>query len=122
MDMWRIDGSFFMNNKVNMELPDLPLALVREFSRPRVSKEGREVYQKYVALYGPSPSVLRKMVTSNGVSVVAAYIRERDLLKELLLIYDEIIPFHSTRAARLRGVLNEQYEKIRIFHRAICLL
>jgi len=104
-----------------MELPDLPLALVREFSRPRVSKEGRDVYQKYVNLYGPSPAVLRKMVTPHGVSVVAAYIYEHEVVEELLLIYGETL-WSSTRGARLRGALNEQYERVRIFHRAICLL
>lgn len=104
-----------------MELPDLPLALVREFSRPRVSKEARDVYQKYVNLYGPSPAVLRKMVTSHGVSVVAAYIHEHEVSEELLLIYREV-PWKTTRGARLREALNEQYERVRIFHRAICLL
>jgi len=104
-----------------MELPDLPLALVREFSRPRVSKEGRDIYQKYVNLYGPSPAVLRKMVTPHNVSVVAAYIHEHEVVEELSLIYREM-PWQTTRAARLRVVLNEQYERVRIFHHAICLL
>ena len=104
-----------------MELPDLPLALVREFSRPRVSKEGRDVYQKYVNLRGRSRIVLQKMVTPHGVSVVAAYIREHEVSEELLLIYGEV-PWQTTRAARLRGVLNEQYERVRVFHRAICVL
>ena len=107
--------------KFSGELPPELAALVREFSRPRVSKEGREVYQKYVNLYGPSPAVLRKMVTSHGVSVVAAYIREHEVVEELLLIYNET-PWHTTRAARLREALNEQYERVRVFHRAICLL
>jgi hypothetical protein len=104
-----------------MELPDLPLALIREYSQPRVGKEARAEYRKYVSLNGPSPAVLRKMVTPHGVSVVSNYNREAEAIEDLLLVY-RVTPFRTTQSSRLRGLLNEQYARQRICNRDIRIL
>ena len=104
-----------------MELPDLPLALVREFSRPRVSKEARDEYAKVILVYGPWPQLKQAMVTPHAISVVRAYNRETELIEELELMYRET-PLNTPRSARIREVLRERYEARRFRGRDIRVL
>lgn len=104
-----------------MELPDLPLALVREFSRPRVSKEARDEYAKVILVYGPWPRLKRAMITPHAISVVRAYNRETELIEELELMFRET-PLSTPRSARIREVLRERYEARRFRGRDIRVL
>lgn len=68
-----------------MELPDLPLALVREFSRPRVSKEARDEYTKAIQhgfwLAARSWYRLeRAMVTPHAIETVRGYNETMDAI------------------------------------------
>jgi hypothetical protein len=89
-----------------MELSELPLALIREYSRPRVSKEGREEYRRYVKLHGPSPAVLRAMVTPRGIEVVRGWNGDSEVIEEQLRHY-LYTPFSTTKAATLRRIAAE---------------
>ena len=84
-----------------MELPDLPLALVREFSRPRVSKEARDEYAKV----GDWPDLKRVMVTPHAIAVVRAY---NDQAAKVESIYVEYRKVHllSARAGEIRDQLD----------------
>lgn len=104
-----------------MEFPDLVLDLIHQFSRPRIGKEAREVYKNFVTRLGPCPAVLRKMVTPHAVALVDGYNRESEVIEELLVVYRET-PWRSIRSAQLRGALNEQYDRVQVFHREILLL
>jgi hypothetical protein len=62
-----------------MELPDLPLALVREFSRPRVSKEARDEYAKVIQ-DGFWPRLNRAMVKPRAIEIVLRYNETTDAI------------------------------------------
>ena len=110
-------GSFsFERDK--MELPDLPLALVREFSRPRVSKEARDEYNKIILVYGPWPRLKQAMVTPAAIKVVRDYNLETELIHELELMYRET-PLNTPHSARIRSTLRERYEARRFRGRDI---
>lgn len=93
-----------------MELSELPLSLIREYSRPRVGKEGREEYQRYVKLHGPSPTVLRALVTSRGVEVVRGWNGDSEVIEEQLRHY-LYTPFSTVKAGRLRRIAAELKEE-----------
>jgi len=84
-----------------MELPDLPLALVREFSMPRVSKEARDEY----ARVGDWLDLKRAMVTPHAVAVVRAY---NDQVAKVDVLYGEYRKVHllSARAGEIRHHLD----------------
>lgn len=83
-----------------------PVALIHEYSRPRVSKEGRDEYQRYVKLHGPSPNVLKAMVTPRGVEVVRAWNGDSEVIEEELKHY-LYTPFSTVKAATLRRIAAE---------------
>ena len=101
-----------------MELPDLPLALVREFSRPRVSKEARDEYAKVILVYGPWPRLKQAMVTPAAIKVVRDYNLETELIEELELMYRET-PLNTVRSVRIRSELRERYDTRRYLGRDI---
>jgi len=115
------DDFLFSFYKVHMELPDLPLALVREFSRPRVSKEARDEYAKVILVYGPWPRLKRAMVTPAAIKVVRDYNLETELIEALELMYREI-PLNTPHSARIRSTLRERYEARRFRGRDIRVL
>lgn len=61
-----------------MELPDLPLALVREFSRPRVSK-ARDEYAKAIQ-HGFWPRLNRAMLNPHAIEIVRRYNETNDAI------------------------------------------
>lgn len=69
-----------------MELPDLPLALVREFSRPRVSKEARDEYAKAIQQgfrliqLDHQSRLKRAMVMPHAVEIVRRYNETMDAI------------------------------------------
>jgi len=92
-----------------MEFPDLVLDLIRQFSRPRVSKEAREEYAKVILVYGPWPRLKRTMVTPAAINVVRDYNRETEHIDELELMYRET-PLNTPHSAQIRRELRERYE------------
>ena len=66
-----------------MEFPELVLALIRDFSRPRVNKEALQEYRTVVRNIGDSPSLKRKMVTPEAVEVVREFNRVSNLIRTL---------------------------------------
>ena len=72
-----------------MELPDLPLALVREFSRPRVSKEARDEYAKAIQhgfrliQLGHRSRLKRAMVTPHAIEIVRRYNETMDVIEAI---------------------------------------
>jgi hypothetical protein len=90
-----------------MELSELPLALIREYSRPRIGKEAREEYQRYVKHRGPDPAVLRAMLTPEGITAVREYTYDKDFVEKALLscLYT---PFSTRQAAVLRRLSAER--------------
>ena len=67
----------------NMEFPELVLALIRDFSRPRVNKEALQEYLTVVRNIGDSPCLKRKMVTPEAVEVVREFNRVSILIRTL---------------------------------------
>lgn len=104
-----------------MELPDLPLALVREFSRPRVSKEARDEYAKVILVYGPWPRLKQAMVTPAAIKVVRDYNLETERIDELALMYSET-PLNTPHSVQIRSELRERYEARRFRGRDIRVL
>ena len=66
-----------------MEFPDLVLALIREFSRPCVSKEALQEYLKVVRTFGDWPSLKRKMMAPDAVSVVRKFNKVSDRILDI---------------------------------------
>lgn len=82
-----------------MEFPDVVLALIHEFSRPRVNKEALKEYVKVVRrVRNLDPSLKRKMVTSEAVAVVREFNRVSDLIQCLQIERNEVRTVQSTRA------------------------
>ena len=90
-----------------MEFPEEILSHIRVYSRPRIGKEAREEYQRYVKRRGPDPAVLRAMVTPEGITVVREYNSDKEYVEQLLrsCLYT---PFSTTRAAVLRRLSAER--------------
>jgi hypothetical protein len=104
-----------------MEFPDLVLALIREYARPRVSKEARDEYKKVIKIYGKWPRLKQAMVSPQAVQVVRAYNSETDLIDELELAFRET-PLNTPRSAQIRTMLRERYDCRRILGREIRVL
>lgn len=83
-----------------MEFPDLVLALIREFSRPRVSKEALQEYLKVVRTFGDWPSLKRKMMAPDAVSVVRKFNQ----------VSDRILDIESESKSIIRQLIQEQHE------------
>ena len=72
-----------------MELPDLPLALVREFSRPRVSKEARDEYAKaiqhgfWLIQLGHRSRLYRAMLMPHAIEFVRRYNETMDVIEAI---------------------------------------
>ncbi len=90
-----------------MEFPDLVLSLIREFSRPCVSEEGRKEYQRYVKHDGASTNVLRAMVTPLGILAVATYNDEMEACDSLLRHY-LYTPLSRLKAGNVRAYVAER--------------
>jgi hypothetical protein len=90
-----------------MEFPEEILSHIREYARPRIGKEAREEYARYVKRRGPSAAVLRVMVTPEGITVVREYNSDKDYVEQVLrsCMYT---PFSTTRAAVLRRLSAER--------------
>ena len=101
-----------------MEFPDLVLDLIRQFSRPRVSKEARDEYAKVILVYGPWPRLKQAMVTPAAIKVVRDYNLETELIEELELMYRET-PLNTVRSVRIRSELRERYDTRRYLGRDI---
>lgn len=101
-----------------MEFPDLVLDLIRQFSRPRVSKEARDEYAKVIRVYGAWPRLKRAMVTPAAIKVVRDYNLETELIEELELMYRET-PLNTVRSVRIRSELRERYDARRYLGRDI---
>lgn len=104
-----------------MEFPDDVLALIREYARPRVSKEALVEYNKAIKIYGTWPRLKRAMVTPEAIEIVRAYNRETEVIEELQLLYEET-PLSTTRSAHIRLMLRERGEARRFRGRAIRVL
>ena len=122
-----------------MEFPDLVLALIREFSRPRVNKEALEEYQKVVCEFGYWPSLKRKMVTLEAVVVVrefnrlSKYIKDIEVEQQELFItfiqehnitYEDIDSMidHTPRVAEIDRILGNIYDERAIAIRNLYVL
>lgn len=84
-----------------MELPDLPLALVREFSMPRVSKEARDEY----ARVGDWPDLKRVMVTPHAIAVVRAYNDQAAKVEAIYVEYRKVYLL-SAQAGEIRNQID----------------
>ena len=115
------DDILFSFYKIQMELPDDILDLIRQFSRPCVSKEARDEYNKIILVYGPWPRLKRAMVTPAAIKVVRDYNLETELIHELELMYRET-PLNTPHSARIRSTLRERYEARRFRGRDIRVL
>jgi hypothetical protein len=90
-----------------MEFPEEILSHIRVYSRPRIGKEAREEYERYVKLRGPALAVLRAMVTPEGITVVREYNSDKEYVEQLLrsCLYT---PFSNTKAAVIRRLSAER--------------
>jgi hypothetical protein len=103
-----------------MEFPDLVLALIREYARPRMDKEARDAYKQVIQVYGEWPMLKRAMLCSNVVDVVKTYNRETTLIDDLQILYREL-PL-SQKSTQIRMMIYDSYvtrrclgQKIRMF-------
>ena len=84
---------------IKMEFPDIVLALIHEFSRPRVNKEALKEYVKVVRrVRNMDPSLKRKMVRPEAVAVVREFNRVSDLIQCLQIERNEVRTVQLTSA------------------------
>lgn len=65
-----------------MEFPDDVLALIREFSRPLVSKEALYEYRRAMGMYW-GPSLKKKMTTPRAIEIVRRYNDTTDVIDDI---------------------------------------
>ena len=92
-----------------MEFPEEILALIRQYSRPRVSQEALEDYRRLCETYGEQLDVKRKMVCPHVVDLVHTCNQTNDTIDELYVLYQEV-PVMSRRYAEVRRNLQDQHE------------
>ena len=97
-----------------MEFPDIVLALIHEFSRPRVNKEALQEYLKVVRrvrnMGNWAPSLKRKMVTPEAVDVVREFNRVSDLIQRLQIERNELRTLQSIKEIN-RLLLSASYAR-----------
>lgn len=84
-----------------MELPNDVLALVREFSRPRVTKEARDECRRA----GDCAALRHMMVTPQAIQIVRDYNNQNEKVRSIYALYCSVSMF-SAEAELLRKELD----------------
>ncbi len=92
-----------------MEFPEVIVALIRQYARPRVSQEALQEYRRLCQTYGEQVDVKRQMVCPTVVQLVRTCNQTNDTIEELYLLYQEV-PVLSRLYAEVRRNLDDQLE------------